>query len=424
MLTVPYWLDDHPRPDDLPVSDLPAEADIVVVGGGYTGLNAARELARLGSSVVVVEAGPIGSGASAVNGGQLNYGLKEDARDVIARHGSVLGRALWEASLGAIDLVEQVVKEHGIDCGFRRSGAVELAYRDSDRKRLQKASWWMEANLGFETRVVAGDDMASVVGGEHYRCALLDDAGASIQPASYLFGLARAVAGMGVAIVEHAKATAIESTVFGFRVETTRGSIQTGSVLVATNGYTEPGLVPGLIRRVVPVGSYMIATEPLGADLAERILPGNRVAWTARRLLHYFKRSADDRLLFGGRRNLATGMDPVAGAEALRADMVEVFPELAETEITHSWGGRLALTFDLLPHIGRRDGIWYAAGYSGHGVALATHVGSEAGRIIGGAQPRSPFSEIPAPTRFFYRRRPWFIPAAGLLYRTLDRIGH
>jgi glycine/D-amino acid oxidase-like deaminating enzyme len=423
MRGTPFWIDDHPRPDRLGKAELPDETEVLIVGSGNTGLSAARELGSLGVFVTVVDAGPIGSGASSVNGGQINYGLKASTKEVFADYGPVLGRRLWDASLAAIDLVGEIVTEDEIECDFSRPGAVELAYRESDLDDLAAESRWMREHLGFETEPIPRGRMSEVIGSDHFACGLVDTCGGSIHPAKYVFGLAGSATNRGAVLVENARVEAIESRPAGFDVTTERGTITAGSVIMATNGYTPAGLVRGLRRHVVPVGSYMIATEPLDELTAERLLPKRRVAWTSRRLLHYFKRTRDNRIAIGGRQNLSTGLDLDSSAAELRGALTTIFPELDDVEITHSWTGTLGVTFDLLPHLGRIDGIWYAMGYAGHGVGLSTYLGREIGRIVGGAQKGSVFSEVPAPTRFFYRTRPWFLPAAALWYRTLDRLG-
>ena len=192
---------------------------------------------------------------------------------------------------------------------------------------------------------------------------------------------------------------------------------------MATNGYTPRSLVPGIRRQVVPIGSYMVATVPLPDETLDRIMPGNRVYWTQRRFLNYFRRSEDNRLLFGGRPDMSPNLDLDQVADAMSASIATMFPEIAGVELTHVWGGRLAATFDLLPHLGRIDDIWYALGYGGHGVSLATYLGTEAGGLIGGAIDDSPFLGLPQPTRFYYRGTPWFLTPGGMMFRALDRIG-
>jgi glycine/D-amino acid oxidase-like deaminating enzyme len=418
---VALWIDQAPRPE-LGSPTLPETVDVAVVGAGVTGLAAARRLAAAGRQTVVLEAGRLGDGASAVNGGMAIYGLKIDAATAMARHGERLGRELWQASLEAVDLVERIVAEEGIDCAFARDGAAELGYDQRDRRRFAEEAMRLERTVGFPLELVTGDAIRSVVGSARFSAALVDRFSAGCDPARYLYGLARAAVGAGASLVERAEVRGVEPFGAGFALSTSRGPLRAGQVLLASNGYTGTWL-PELRRRVVPVGSYIITTEPLRADLAERLIPAGRMLWTSRRLLNYFRLTPDQRLLLGGRQNLSTDLDLAESARVLRTTLTGFFPELADVAITHSWTGKLAVTFDLLPHIGRIGGMWYALGYSGHGLALGTYVGNEAAGLISGQQERSPFAEIPHPTHWFYRRRPWFLPLAARWYRLLDRLG-
>ena len=239
-----------------------------------------------------------------------------------------------------------------------------------------------------------------------------------------LGGLAGGVARRGVPIVEHCRVAGLYRSGSTHFVATTKGTIQAGDVLMATNGYTPKDLVPEVRRQVIPIGSYMVATVPLAPDLLDRLLPGNYVYWTQRRFLNYFRRSEDDRLLFGGRPDLSPNLELRDVALGMQATIGDLFPELADVELSYAWGGRLAATFDLLPHLGRTEsGIWYLVGYGGHGMTLATYLGTEVGSLIGGAQDDSPFFGLPHPTRFYYRGNPWFLQAGGVLFRNLDRVG-
>jgi glycine/D-amino acid oxidase-like deaminating enzyme len=172
---------------------------------------------------------------------------------------------------------------------------------------------------------------------------------------------------------------------------------------------------------VVPVGSYIIVTEPLG-DQAARFFPRGSMTYTKKRLLNYMRRTPDDRILLGGRRNLHTGLDLEESAADLSRQLIGFFPDLEGQPITHVWGGKLAVPFDLIPHMGQIDGVWYALGYAGHGVGLSTLMGHELGGMLLGEDPPSVFTKIPHPTRFYYRGRPWFLAPASVLYRALDRV--
>ena len=424
MKTVPYWTDLTPRPDDITADSPPDEVDVVIIGAGVTGLTAARRLADLGKSAVVVDAQRLGEGASAVNGGQLNYGLKPATARLTKKYGPEVTRELWDASLDAIDLAERIIEEDGFDAGFRRTGAVSLGYRNDSPQKAHAASQTYREMFGFETRVVEGAGLSSVIGSDQFTVALVSEADAAVDPAKYNFGLARAVAQRGVPIVEQCEVTDLSRSGADHVVKTTRGTIRTGNVLMATNGYTPKNLVPEIRRQVIPIGSYMVATAPLPEETLERLLPGDRLYWTQRRFLNYFRRSDDNRLLFGGRPNLSPNLDLFTVAGGMRSTIGELFPEIAGVEITHVWGGKLAATFDLLPHLGRTDGgIWYAVGYGGHGMSLATHLGTEVGDLIGGPIDTSPFLGLPHPTRPYYRGSPWFLPAGGVMFRALDKIG-
>lgn len=417
----PFWTDATPAPS-LGAKTLPPAADVAVVGAGVTGLAAARRLAAAGREVVVLEAGALGAGASAVNGGMTTFGLKIAAQQAIARYGQRLGRELWQASLDSIDLVERIVAEEAIDCGYARAGSASLGYNERDRRHFAAEAAWLQDTLGFPVELVTGPDLRTVVASDRFAAALVDGFSAGCDPARYLFGLAAAAVRRGAALVEHAEVTEVHRRSAGFELVTTRGLLRAGQVLLATNGYTG-GWLPALRRRVIPVGSYIVTTEPLPADTAERLIPGGRMLWTSRRFLNYFRLTPDYRLLMGGRQDLSTDLDLAESARKLQATIVGFFPELADAAITHSWTGKLAVTFDQLPHIGRIDGMWYALGYSGHGLALGTYLGQEVAGLISGDLPRSPFAEVAHPTRWYYRRRPWFLPAAARWYRLLDRLG-
>ncbi len=425
MKTVPYWTDNTPKPAGITADDLPTERlDAVIIGAGVTGLTAARRLADLGKTVLVVDAMEIGSAASAINGGQLNYGLKPGLATLEKRYGSETTHALWDASLEAIDLAERIIREDGFDAGFRRAGAVSLGYHDSSRAKAHATSGMLREKYGFNTTVYEGDDLHSVIGSDLFTVALVSEVDGAVDPAKYNFGLAAAVAGRGVPIIEGCEVTGIRRVGDEYVVSTTKGAVRSGDVLLATNGYTPKDLVPSVRRQVVPIGSYMVATVPLPAETLDRLLPGNRVYWTQRRFLNYFRRSDDDRLLLGGRPNLSPNLDLTEVAAGMQTAIGEIFPELSGVEITHVWGGKLAATFDLMPHLGRTDdGVWYAVGYGGHGMSLATYLGTNVGDLIGGATDDSPFLGLRHPTRFYYRGDPWFLGAGGLAFRALDRIG-
>ncbi|MFQ5434930.1 MAG: NAD(P)/FAD-dependent oxidoreductase [Anaerolineae bacterium] len=384
MKTTPLWIDEFPRPDDLPVTAvLPERVDVAVVGGGYTGLNVARVLARSGAAVAVLERETIGWGASSRNGGMATPGIKQSMKVIFKRYGKENGRRFWQASLDAIDLIDRIVREEKLDCDWSRPGHVALAYKPSHFKAMRQSVAWFKDELGYEKQLVGPSDLRGEIGTAVFHGGLADNTSGAIQPAKYVFGLARAIAGMGVCLCEKAGVTRITRQPSGYEVQTVRGSVQAKEVVIATNGYTDT-LVPQLKPRLFPVGSYCIVTEPLPPDLQQTLSPKRRMFYDSKWFLNYFRLTPDGRFLWGGRNNLSTDLDLHKSAGILRRQLIHTFPELQDVPITHTWTGKLGITFDLMPHIGRVNGVHYAFGYGGHGLSIATYVGTELGRLLTG----------------------------------------
>lgn len=416
------WTEQSPRPDDLLVAEQPpASVDVVIVGSGYTGLTAAITLAKSGASVAVLEAETIGWGASSRNGGITSPGQKKAISKIFKAYGPEKGRALWQISLDAIDLIERYIQEENIDCGWHRDGYVALAYKPSHYDHLREYAEWVEKHLDYPTTLVPPAELGSEIGTDKFYGGLSDPNGGGLQPAQYVFGLAQAAARHGAFLCEETQVTGVKRREGGFEVVTNRGVVRAGEVVFATNGYTE-NVVPGLKSKVFPVGSYIIVTEPLTEDLQREISPRQRMFWDTKSFLNYFGLTHDGRMLWGGRNDLSTNLDLEVSAGILREQMVETFPQLAGIPVTHTWTGKLGITFDLMPHIGRVKGVHYALGYGGHGMAGATYLGTEIGLRLSGQKKASLFEDIPHQTYFFYRNRPWFIPFAAMWYRFQDSI--
>lgn len=398
----------------------PARVDVAIVGGGYTGLGAARHLQRLGLSAAVLERDAIGYGASSRNGGKALVGLKHDASAVVRHYGRELGEALWRASLEGIDAVERIVNEEGIDCEFERTGSVYLACTPRHFTAMQRETAWLATQFGYERVDVARKDLGAEIGTDTYFGGTVDRPSAGLHPAKWVRGLAGAAAAAGARLCAGTSVEHIERVSDGFRLRTSRGAVTAREVLVATNGYTGP-LVRGIQRRVFPVGSYIVATAPLASELARTLSPRGRMFYDSRWFLKYFRITRDGRMLFGGRTTIAPDQDLGRSAALLRRDLVAMFPALADTPVTHVWSGRLGATFDAMPHIGQVDGIWYALGYGGHGVALSTLLAEHVAHLIAHKRDDSIFRQIPHRTKFFYRGRPWFRPLLGAGLRLMDR---
>jgi glycine/D-amino acid oxidase-like deaminating enzyme len=397
----------------------PERVDVAVVGAGYTGLSAARTLARRGARVAVLERERIGAGASGRNGGFVLPGFQVGLADLADRAGDTRAAELFQWSLDAIRALEAVIEDDAIACDYVRCGSLNLAARAGHRRMLETEAECLDRLAGYRTVLLEQDALADEIGSSRYHGGLLDPSAGALHPWRYVRGLAAAARRAGASLHEDTEVTALERGAGGHFARTTRGSVRAAEVLVATEGYT--GAAFGWIRRrVVPVGSYIVATAPLAADLAARLVPRARVLFDSRRLLHYFRLSPDGRMVFGGRVAM-TSLGTERAARVLGKAMRTVFPALAAAPVDFAWSGRVGFTRDLLPHAGRVGGVHYALGYGGHGVALATWLGGRTGDAIAGG---APIPELgPAPPVPLYGGRPWFLPLVDAYYRLRDRIG-
>jgi len=402
------------------VGSLPPETDVLIVGGGYTGLGAALELARRGRSALVVEREGIASGASSRNGGMAHPGGKHPLSELLAMPG---GRALWDVTIAAFDGLEHLIGELAIECDWRRTGHLELAHHPRVVAHLRAEAATFDA-IGEPAAFLGRDELAGEVGSDVYHGALLVERSGALQPARFAAGLATAASAAGAALAAGTDVRAVARSRGGFEVQTSAGAVRAGEVLVATNGYTG-ALVPWLARRVRPIGSFIIATEALDAGLAASVIPHGRMLFDTRNFLCYWRRSPDGtRVLFGGRTSFAP--TTVARArDALYRRMVAIHPQLAGVALDHAWGGNVALTADRLPHIGRHpeSGVVYSMGYCGTGVAMATHLGRTAGAWMAGDGELPQFADgrwprVPAPGRVDA-----LLPVAGWWYQARDRLG-
>ena len=420
MLEQPYWQVTAPRPILSLDQELPERTDVAVIGGGYTGVSAARTLARHGVDVTVLEAETLGWGASTRNGGFLLAGFKLGTAALLSRFGPGRARALYEASRESLRFVEQLVADEGIDCEFRRCGHVSLAYRPSHYRRLAESQALHARVFAHETTLVPVDRLHEVIGSTIYHGGLLDPEAASLHPAKYFWGLAAAAQRAGARLVEHSAVRSIGRAPGGFTLAVGPRQLRAREVIVATNGYSGPAHA-ALRRRIIPLGSYLIATAPLRNALADELVPQCRVLSDTKNLLFYFRLSEDRRLLFGGR--VAFGSTtPAESVRHLAAGMHAVFPQLRGIPVEYTWSGKVGFTRDQLPHAGVWDGVHYALGYCGHGVAMATYLGARLGTMLAGRGDLLPFSELEFPLVPLYDGRPWFLPLVGAWYRIVDRL--
>ena len=418
-----YWHTTVQMPDDSNLTPIPADVDFAIIGGGYTGLSAARTLAQQGAKVVVLEAETIGWGASSRNGGMALTGLKVGMATIIKKYGRELAKTLFQYSLDSVNTVEQIVNEENINCGFERYGHLLTANKPKHYEALKDEVDFMAKEFNHKVRLVPAGELKSEIGSNIYHGALVDEVSGGLNPAQYVAGLAAATEKAGAMLCARARVNRLERSQKRFVVETERGSLSAKSVLVATSGYTG-NVTKKLQKKIIPIGSFIIATEKLSDELAHELSPHNRMIFDYKHFLNYF-RLWDNRMIFGGRAAFFPENEKTIeqSAEILRREMVSVYPQLKDASVEYAWGGTLDFAFDQMTHVGEVDGMFYSLGYAGHGVAMGTHLGKTvAEAMVKGNIKEHPFAkfDFPSAPLGLYNGSPWFLPFAGMWHKILD----
>jgi gamma-glutamylputrescine oxidase len=349
--------------------------DVAIVGGGFTGLSAALELAERGYEVALVEAATVGWGASGRNGGQVNTGYRKGPGELVAMFGREEARRLWALSEEAKQIIRDRVARHAIVCDLK-PGSLYAVLKEEELGEVETDLKTLHTEFGYgEASAVDRAGMAERLGTTIYRGGLADRGTMHLHPLNYALGLAKAAEKAGVTIYENSRATRLDPK--GHGLETAQGRLEARFTLVACNAYLE-GLVPALEPRILPISNYIIATEPLGEARARSLIRDDVAVCDSKFVVNYYRLSADRRLLFGGG-EVYTRRDPRDIKSFVRPYMLRVYPQLADARIDYGWGGRLAVTMSRLPNVGRLEGdLFYAQGFSGQGVALT----GMAGRVI------------------------------------------
>jgi glycine/D-amino acid oxidase-like deaminating enzyme len=419
MKTTPYWWDDVPLVES-PPTDLPTKADVTIIGCGYTGLSAALTLLDAGRSVVILEQGLATEGASSRNGGMCGDLLKPSFHRLTARFGKKTATALYAEARDAYVFFREFLAEHKIDCDFAQVGRLTGAFSDAQLKGLEQETETLRKAVGTPYEIVRGSEVHNEIGTDAYVGVRVLPHHGGLHPAKYASALVRLVRERGGQIHERTRLTRFERSGNEFILRTSRGTIRSRELVVATNGYTS-SVTHSLQRRIIPVTSYMIATEELAPEPVRQLFPRGRMVTDTNRLLCYYRLSPDfKRVLFGGR-PAYTEIGPDRSAERLMQHLLRIFPALRGTLVTHSWFGYIGYTFDHLPHLGTLDGVHYAGGYCGSGVVMSTWLGRKvACRFLGRPHFESTFAEIAHPTHLLYYRRPWFLPFVQVWYQLMD----
>ncbi|CAM3520274.1 FAD-dependent oxidoreductase [Bordetella sputigena] len=416
-----YWLATAPAFEAGAAGDPPARADVVIVGGGFTGLSAALTLARQGVEAVLLESGRIHGEASGRNGGHCSPGTAQGLAELVDKYGAEAATRYYRAYDDAVDFVERTVAEERIACDFVRRGKIKLASKAKHVAGLARNYDALRRHLDLPVELLSAADVRRELDTDRFHGGLLDPRAAQMHMGKFGTGLATAAARRGARIYEQTPVTGL--TPLGgdrFRVTTRRGDIEAGKVLLAT-GCSNHGPFDWWQRRIVPVGSFVIVTEPI-PDLLDQALPNRRNYVTSLNFGNYFRPTADHRLVWGGRARFARS-NPASDAKSgriLEASLARLLPALKDVRIDYCWGGQVEATADRLPSAGQHEGLYYAMGYSGHGTQMSVYMGNLMADMLMGKRRTNPWERRNWPALPGYAGRTWFLPVIGAYYRIKD----
>lgn len=418
----PYWWTAAPRPESA-IAALPAQADVVVVGSGYTGLSAALTLARAGRGVVVLEAGPPGFGASSRNAGFVGKTFKHSFASLLETAGQNYAIAVYRELDNAFNHVTGLIADEKIACHYTTCGRYMAANSPAHYDGMARELELRQKHLGADSQMISRTDQHREFASELYHGGAVIPDLASLHPGLYHLGLLDRVLAAGAAVHGHTAVTGIDGGEGAFAVTTGRGIVRARDVVLATNGYTR-GATPWLRRRAIPFRGFMIATDVIPEDQLARILPNARTVHDFNNNLVYLRRAPDaPRLLLGGLTGTMTD-DLTVMARRLHARLCTILPDMAGVKLSRAWNGFGAGTFDLYPHIGTHNGMHYALGYCFAGVPMGTYLGHKmALRLLGDPAAETVFAGRPFPAKWWYHGTPWFLPAYMARYNWLDRQG-
>jgi glycine/D-amino acid oxidase-like deaminating enzyme len=418
----PYWWQAAP-PQDFHIDSWPERADVVIIGGGYTGFGAAIPLARAGLDVVILERDQIGSGASTRNGGITSGNLRLSFDDLAKRVRADKATAFYQEAKAARADLAQFITSEKIDCDLQQCGRLVGALRQESLDSMKRDADRLTKLFDIDATVYDRASLPDYIDTSRYCGGMMRDDIGGIHPAKLLAGMCKIARAASVKIATQTKMVAVSqqstsSPTAEFRVDTSRGVIHAGHVISATNAYTDAGQ-PWLRRRLVPVISEMIATEELGENMVRSLMPGLNMYGEAMQLGHYYRPSPDGkRVLLGGRR---MSSDPAKARKRLVGGLTSIFPQLADIAISNHWFGFVAFPFDQLPKLAVHDGVIYPSGYCGSGTVWARWLGQKAAHMVLGDLDGSAFQGVPFRTMPFYSGDPWFLPLAMGLYAIQDK---
>jgi glycine/D-amino acid oxidase-like deaminating enzyme len=416
-----YWLDTAPDFIGAQAGAVEGEADVVVVGGGFTGLAAARALALKGASVVVLEAGRVIGEASGRNGGQCNTGVAHDYASLSASLGPDQARNYYKAYEQAVQSVVTLVEQEHIACDLKRNGKLKLAAKPMHYEGMARTCELIRREVDADVELLSAAQARAEVDSAQFHGGLLQRNGVQMHVGRFGVGLAEAAVRHSARIYQGAAVKGWKPHKGGYRVSTARGAVDARQILLATGACQHGG--PGWYRRrIVPVGSFVVVTEVLPGALIEQLFSQQRSYVTSRLIGNYFRITPDNRLLFGGRARFAmsNSTSDAKSGKVLQAAMAQMFPALAQVKVDYCWGGLVDMTSDRLPRAGEHEGVFYSMGYSGHGVQMSVHMGGVMADVMGGRAEANPWRNLDWPAVPGHFGTPWFLPLVGAYYRYQD----
>ena len=415
----PYWWEDVNYPD---LNErLPNTTELLVVGAGYTGLMAAIETAKAGMSVTILEKGEVNEGCSSRNGGQISTGLKPSIEKLGRCEGMDLAERCHADARDALAFTEDKISSLNMPTDYVKNGRFCAAHTPKQYRMLVALAEASQQAGSNDLSIVEPHNQHTELGSDLYHGGLVNHAFSSVQPAKYHNALINEALSLGVTIIPNCEAQSHHRHDQQFEVLTARGKVIAKRLLITTNGYSG-SFSKWIHKRIIPIGTYMLATEELSANLQQTLIPNSRHVVDTKKIVVYFRNSPDGkRLIFGGRAALAE-KEASRCLPDLRNMMLQIFPQLSNTSITHNWGGFVGFTFDNMPHIGCHEGVYYAMGYCGSGVALATYFGHKVGlQILGKQEGITAINELSFQTRPLYSGTPWFLAPSISYYKLVDK---